>query len=213
MTNRKHNQVPDTISDQRKSLCLDKEVISSEQQLDNTKIEVPNSFGQYLRSEKLRLKKVNPEARFDFAKALKTWNEMLDEEKSRFRDMAKQERIGLGGNYRRGLKRQSKNVEAIKATNRERKRKVRQDLKLKKMNEDYCSVKFKSILSKEETKIKKLDVESIDLEKEYLELASQNEVILRQLREKENSGDSWKSKYKALFEEHKQCKARPVHNL
>ena len=56
-------------------------------------------------------------------------------------------------------------------------------------------------------------MESIELEKEYLDLTSQNEEILQQIREKENYGDSWKSKYKALYEEHKLCKARPAHNL
>lgn len=213
VTNSKHEQVPDTISDQGKSLSIDKEVIGSEEPLDTTKIEVPNCFGQYMRSEKLRLIKVNPEAKLDYAKALQAWNEMPDEEKSRFRVMAKQERIGLGGNYRKGLKRKSANPEDIKAATRERKRKERRDLKLKKVDEDYCSVKFKSILSKEETKNKKVDMESIELEKEYLDLTSQNEEILQQIREKENYGDSWKSKYKALYEEHKLCKARPAHNL
>ena len=206
-TNEEHEQ------DQGSSRHIDEEVTSSGGKLVNEKIEVPNCFGQYLRIEKLKLKKINPEARLDYENALCSWNMMPEEEKSRFKIISQKERIKLGGKYRKGIKRNSASVEEVKAVDRERKRKERQDFKLKNEDEEYCSVKFKSILSKEETKNEKIVTENIELQKIYSDLTSQNEGILKQIIYREKSEDSWKSKYKALYEEHKLCKARPVHNL
>ena len=207
--NDEHEQVTDSVTDQGSPRNIDKEG----GKLANAKIEVPNCFGQYLRSEKLKLKKINPKATLDYENALRSWNMMPEEEKSRFKIISQKERIKLGGKYRKGIKRNSASVEEVKAVDRERKRKERQDFKLKNEDEEYCSGKFKSILSKEETKNEKIVTENIELQKIYFDLTSQNEGILKQIIYREKSEDSWKSKYKALYEEHKLCKARPVHNL
>ena len=207
------HQVLDTISGQGSSHRIDKEVTSSEENLDDVKIEVPNCFGQYLKREKLKIKQENPKAKLDYEKALRSWNEISEEERSRFKIMSQQERIKLGGKYRKGIKRNSASVEDVKAVDRERKSKERLDSRLKKENEEYCSEKFKSILSKDEVKHEKMVTENIELQKEYRDLTSQNEVILQQINFRDRSLDSWKSKYKALFEEHKLCKTRPFLNL
>ena len=206
-TNEEHEQ------DQGSSRHIDEEVTSSGGKLVNEKIEVPNCFGQYLRIEKLKLKKINPEARLDYENALCSWNMMPEEERSRFKIMSRQERIKLGGKYRKGIKRSSANAEEVKAVDRERKRKERRAFKLLNEDEEYCSSKFKSILSKEETKHEEMVARNIELQKEYLDLTSQNEGIIKQINYRDRSLDSWKSKYRALYEEHKLCNVRPGHNL
>ena len=212
-TNDEHEPVTNTSSGQERSRSIDKEVTSSGGKLDDVKIEVPNCFGQYLKREKLRLKQENPEAKLDFEKALRSWNEMPEEERSRFKIMSQQERIKLGSKYRKGIKRNSASVEDVKAVDRERKRKERRAFKLLNEDEEYCSSKFKSILSKEETKHEEMVARNIELQKEYLDLTSQNEGIIKQINYRDRSLDSWKSKYRALYEEHKLCNVRPGHNL
>ena len=166
-------------------------------------MEVANSFGQYLKIEKAKLNQENPKAKLDFKKNLKTWKGMPEEEKSTFKKMSKQEKADLGENYRKGIKKSAAEVQDVKEFDRVRKRNERQDFKIKKENDKLCADKFQSILTKKETKYEKMIELNKSLEKEYLELATQKSELVKSL---ETNYDSWKTKYKYLFEEHEGCK-------
>eukprot|EP00092_Neocalanus_flemingeri_P038874 GFUD01042322.1.p1 GENE.GFUD01042322.1~~GFUD01042322.1.p1 ORF type:complete len:198 (+),score=65.20 GFUD01042322.1:42-635(+) len=185
---------------------------NSGEQVKKMKTEVTNCFGQHLVKEKIEVQKKNPHAKVDFPKALQKWNEQTPEvEKAELKLLSKQEKFEMGDNYRKKENTKSSEVKeseaaAVKEYDCERRRKERLDLKLKKENEKYCSQKFKAILAKAEGKFETLVKENAILEKEYLDLTSENSELVQMLGEEGKSEDSWKSKYKALFEEHKLCK-------
>eukprot|EP00092_Neocalanus_flemingeri_P016756 GFUD01018123.1.p1 GENE.GFUD01018123.1~~GFUD01018123.1.p1 ORF type:complete len:192 (-),score=61.44 GFUD01018123.1:66-641(-) len=183
---------------------VDVEAATSGELLDpNIKKEVANSFGQYLRSLSEKLMKENPNARLDFDKALRNWKEMPEEEKSEFQLKSKQDRIEMKDQYRNNINRKASNTKAL---DRERRAREWKDLKLKKENEKYCSEKFRSILARAEEKFENKMEENAELEQEFCDLTAENDELVKRLDKKDNSENSWKLKYKVLFEEHKRCK-------
>ena len=166
-------------------------------------MEVANCFGQYLRLEKAKLNKINPKASLDFEKNLQIWKGLPEEEKTKFKKMSKQEKADLGDNYRKGIKRTPERCKDVKEFDRVRRRNERQDMKVKKEDDKFCSAKFRSILTKRETKYEKMVELNSSLEKEFDELASQNSELVKSL---EINSDLWKIKYKGLFDEHSGCK-------
>jgi hypothetical protein len=91
----------------------------------------------------------------------------------------------------------------------ERKKKNRKELKVMKENEKCCSTKFKSILSKYESKYQEMVEENTKLEEELVQVESKHSELTRLVNEQETEV-SWKSKYKKLFAEHELCKKPAV---
>ena len=74
-----------------------------------------------------------------------------------------------------------------------------------KENEKVCSIKFKSILSNCESKYQNMMEENVKLEEELAQVESKLSDLTKLGNEKVPE-DSWKSKYKKLFEEHELCR-------
>ena len=168
------------------------------------KTEVANSFGQYLKLEKSKLTNVNPKAKLVYDEHLKIWKAMPEEERAEFDKRSQQDKVDLGDNYRKGRKKADAESR-VKNYDKLRKKRERQDLKTRKEDEKFCSVKFKSILTGKETKLQKMVNLNTLLEKEYEELEFEDSELDKRL---ETKSDYWKGKYKDLFEEHERCKRK-----
>ena len=168
-------------------------------------MEVANSFGQFLKLESCKLKKMNSKAKLNFDKTRLKWKTMSNEGKSSFRDMSVQDKVKLGGNYRKKISKSAKTVEDVKEYDRARKLKERCVNKVKKENDKLCSDKFKLMLKKMGDKYENMMKKQQLLEKEFKDLEAQNSELAKTL---ETKPDFWKTKYKQLFEEHESCKRR-----
>ena len=69
--------------------------------------------------------KINSKAKLDYNKTLRKWRVMSNEDKSSFRKMSKQDKVKLGGNYRKKINKSAKTAEEVKEYDRVRKIKER----------------------------------------------------------------------------------------
>ena len=168
-------------------------------------MEVANCFGQFLKSEKSKITKINPKAKLNYDKVLKTWKTMTEEDKSKFRKKSLADKLSLGDQYRKSTNKVPKQMEEVKGKDRARRKEERKTMKKMMENEKVCSSKFKVILSKIESKYENLSQVNKDLEEDLLKLENENGELDKIM---ETKSDHWKNMYRNLYKEHEGCKRK-----